>query len=617
MLRKLGRIPDERSCFSPFASLYTDQASCPLSDAARTRTPKRVFPVTLPIGNLHRRGSDPALQSGPLHSSATQPKFHRESSIPPRNVSLRDAKSWYREGPAALGFASWLNPRSIELPTLQSRGLYASYPPGYIAPIYLMARVMGREPSVNMLMAYNLINHFLIALLLALTSFVFVLRLGMSVPAAAALSVVPALVDLFTPGTLYWHQNTFFADQAIILPFVCVVFMEVLKDSNTTSGKWSFVAATIQCFMIFYGLLTDWLFVFVVTVLYIKRLVLGQAGIDLRSFVIEGIKFWAVPVSAIILFAVQIHSLDGWSKLLNAGLHRARSLQTTVPLDGDAGQKVTFYQAFWLGHIRGNFGSKALHLIFGSFFAWLLFLLVVAVQRLRGKHHANETILGIALMTLVIAPPFAQVYFLKQHSIVHGFSALKFSLPLALVPFVVLPLTVVTWVRRYLHGSPFLNLVDGRTPSDRSLREWIVVTVLIGLASLYVSTQHHRWLGLFPKPTTDFDIVGPFIDKNTGFNDVVFSPHFCVNEAPPQWLSYTMKRVYKIANVKEICAMTKKIKGHFIVDVFVDTRKTDPLGRDWNQLLGRAEDVRAQGPLRIYKIPDRRFAELGLCENPR
>ena len=106
MLRKLGRIPDERSCFSPFASLYTDQASCPLSDAARTRTPKRVFPVTLPIGNLHRRGSDPALQSGPLHSSATQPKFHRESSIPPRNVSRMQETELCSHGPSRLNWDS-------------------------------------------------------------------------------------------------------------------------------------------------------------------------------------------------------------------------------------------------------------------------------------------------------------------------------------------------------------------------------------------------------------------------------------------------------------------------------------------------------------------------------
>jgi len=77
--------------------------------------------------------------------------------------TLKFVNNWFEEGPVSLKFGMIENPNSIEFPTLLSRGPYPSYPPGTIIPVYVLAKIMGRELTPSLLMKYNLINHFLIA----------------------------------------------------------------------------------------------------------------------------------------------------------------------------------------------------------------------------------------------------------------------------------------------------------------------------------------------------------------------------------------------------------------------------------------------------------------------
>ncbi|HAY46128.1 MAG TPA: hypothetical protein DCY55_07560, partial [Gammaproteobacteria bacterium] len=81
--------------------------------------------------------------------------------------TVKFAKNWYREGPVNLKFLMLEEPSSVEFPMLEDRGVYQSYAPGSVLPVYLIAKIIGRPPSAAMVMRYNLLNHFGIAFLLA------------------------------------------------------------------------------------------------------------------------------------------------------------------------------------------------------------------------------------------------------------------------------------------------------------------------------------------------------------------------------------------------------------------------------------------------------------------
>ena len=82
--------------------------------------------------------------------------------------TLKFTDYWYQEGPLKLGFTMLENPPSVEFPRLQDRGIYSSYPPGAIIPVYLYCRVAGHAPDTRSIMIINLAGQLLIALCLGL-----------------------------------------------------------------------------------------------------------------------------------------------------------------------------------------------------------------------------------------------------------------------------------------------------------------------------------------------------------------------------------------------------------------------------------------------------------------
>ncbi|MBU2524949.1 hypothetical protein KKG71_07185, partial [Patescibacteria group bacterium] len=137
-------------------------------------------------------------------------------------------KNWFRDGAFKSYFAMYENPKSIESPA--KRGIYASYPPGAIIPIYAISKIINKEPTPAMVMSYNLANQFFITLLLIATVFIFLRRLGLPLFYTFLFSLIPLATELFLPAPMYWHQNVFFSDQAVILPFIFFIFLEILRD---------------------------------------------------------------------------------------------------------------------------------------------------------------------------------------------------------------------------------------------------------------------------------------------------------------------------------------------------------------------------------------------------
>ncbi|QUV81622.1 hypothetical protein J8C01_10435 [Chloracidobacterium sp. D] len=155
--------------------------------------------------------------------------------------TLRFARAWHAEGPWTLRFALLNEPRSVEFPTLLSRNPYVSYPPGFVLTAYAYSLVSEGAPTVSSLMSWNLINHGLIAVALGSLSLLILRRLGFDRGTATLLAAVPPTLELLLPGPLYWHQNVYFADQAVLLPYVLFILLEAIRDaypSARTSSNW-------------------------------------------------------------------------------------------------------------------------------------------------------------------------------------------------------------------------------------------------------------------------------------------------------------------------------------------------------------------------------------------
>ena len=495
--------------------------------------------------------------------------------------TLLFTKNWYREGAWNLRFSTLENPKSIEFATVESRRRWISYPAGAFVPIYLISKIVGHEPTPSLVMKYNLLNHLLIALFLSLTIFFFLsLQLKFSYFNSFLFSTIPIFLELFLPGPFYWHQNVFYADQAILLPFVLVVFLEVIRPSVQKIS----VIDLLQGVLIFYGFLTDWLFVFVALVLYLSKIARSEIPYDkLLVFLKKSTKFWLVPAASLSLFALQLYSFDAFSALWTKFVFRAA-------LD-EQGQKYTadFGATFWDIYIGQSLGRPAGRILWLCLLIFLALALYIVLQGLF-KKETNKDIIKVALLIgILLVPCFLTIYFLKNHSIIHKFTALKFSIPFSTIPFILVPAAFLTFLGKN---------------SKKHFLTTLVALMMIALSGIYIINVYSNYHVLFPGENETFDQkieAAQFISENTSYNEIVFSPDYKIDIYPPQLLSVSMKRVYKIKAVSQIQEQVKNVEGDFSVDFFVKGEKPEISPR-LKILLPLAYDVIQKDNFRLYKI---------------
>ncbi len=354
--------------------------------------------------------------------------------------TMKYARNWYREGAWNLRFLLLDNPRSVEFPTIGDRGIYISYPPGTILPIYAISLLSRHEPSAPMIMGYNLATQLLLALVLAFTVYFLLIRLLHRVY-AVLFAAIPALCVLLLPSPLYWFQNVYFSDQAVILPYALLLFSEVLRDGTLTPRQRR-VLDVLQGLILFFGFLTDWLFVFLGVIVFAKRVLLGQNGRTWRAFLLRSLAFWAGPALALGLFAWQLAAFNCWKLLFDRYALRTGNSDDARKMMQSTG----FFDQYWKGAVGNGLGAWAVYLLWGCLLICCL-AIVWHLGRRIGRWRTgkvpeslqNGAIQLVALMSMTLLPTFIEIYFFKNHSWVHDFAALKMLLPFSLVPFVLLP----------------------------------------------------------------------------------------------------------------------------------------------------------------------------------
>lgn len=492
--------------------------------------------------------------------------------------TLKFAQYWYNEGPLNLRFGLVENPPSAEFPTLLSRSIYASYPPGTILPIYAISKIMGKEPSPAILMGYDLAQHLLITVLLSLFTLFILIKWEIPPLTAFIFSTIPACIYQLMPGTLYWHQNVYWADQAIILPFVMLVISEYLLDHAPQKQRW---IIPLQSLIIFSGALTDWFFLFVVFTLVIKRILFP---LKKESRIRECLILIAPAIVALILFTLQIVELHLWGDLVKKFLER-------TGLEGiKTGESLDFSSLFWFKHIPFAYGKPTIFLLAGSVLIGLIGVAQYVYNKFRGVSIPRYLEDPIKLNLLLLLPCFMQVYVLNNHSAAHNFSTLKFAVPLSLFPFALIP------------ASLYLTFVNNRLPPKaRRVSRIFAGVIMLILTLTYVLPQHARYKTFFPEPFPFFKTLGDFLVQNTDEKDIVFSTQGSIGVNPPQFLFHSKKRVYQIDNIFQIFYFVKDLPGPY--DICILNNGEPQLPPDLQKLTSLAYDVRHDPfGLTLYKI---------------
>lgn len=469
------------------------------------------------------------------------------------------AKHWHQEGAWKLRFTMYWEPDSIEYPTLASRKPYVSYPPGSILPIYFLGELWPGGPTPTLVMVYNLANHFLIALTLALLAWAAIRRMGLETLPAFTLALGPPLLYLFLPSPFYEHQMGYFSDQAIMLPYALLVYLEVLRQPERPEKQRRLLDG-LQAAVIFWGIFTDWLFPFVVLTLYAVRLFQGQLGRFPKTFLKRSILFWSSTALALGLFALQLYRVHAFESLFYRFVHRSAvdggSINALMPRP----QKMFFGELwnftlstrFWETFIPHAYHPLGKLLILACGVLLLAFLPLLAFLRLRGKPISPAIATAGLVLVLFVAPCFIHVHILKNHSsfLFHFFSVLKFALTLSVLPFTILPALLLALVPR---------------PGPRRFLSHLAAPILLGLVLLYVFSLGDKRHVLYGDIKLERKAMAEFVGAHTGYNDVVFSVDQIVQR---HFVVYSMKVVHRIKNIQEMYDLVKGLPGPYIINLF-------------------------------------------------
>lgn len=465
--------------------------------------------------------------------------------------TLLVARQWYSEGPFKLNFGLTYNPKSIEFPNLLSREPYFSFPSGMVWPIYLISKIRQHFPSIEMLQKYNLFNHLLISLILTFSSYIILYKNNFSKSKAFLISCFVSPIILFSPGPFYFFQNTYFSQEAVILPYCLIILFEIFKYYQIT--KKIKILNIIESIIIFYALYTDWLAIFIVFVLFLNNLFYKKQKI--KDFFIKNTHLIIPLVLFTSLFIYQTLSLSGFEILkerffLRIGLNQGKFYATN------------FFHQFWGYHSLLAFGLVDLILLL---LVIVIFGFIISYSIFRKNDFCHHKKSLFFLICLILLPNILEIYTFKNHSFVHNFSSLKLIIPISLSIPLILSF-IKTWLKTDLFNSLVLkglyfSFYKKNIPIKFSL---FFIPIIIFCIFIIKSPQKFKY---FPIPNYLFNDISIFVNKNTGYNDVVFSPNFRIPTLPPQRLSLSLKRVYFIEDVNQI---NKKVNETNNQDVIIN-----------------------------------------------
>ena len=496
--------------------------------------------------------------------------------------TINFTRNWLEENPFKIYFLQLKNPPSVEFSTLADRAAYQSYPVGSLLPVYLLGLLNAGTISAKVVMVVNLATQYLISLILTCTLFCVLTQAGIHNNYACLSALFSGITYIFLPGNLYWHQNVYYADQAVMLPFVLYICLEIIlkyTDINPSTAK---ALKALQFITAFYGASCDYLFYCVGIVILFKRLIFKEFGTKRKDFLKNFLHFALPFFLALAFFAFQIIISDGWESLYAKFTYRTGLSQSGEKAIGN------FLNAFWFGHMKKFYGPASTYIIFASIALLVITALIAAFKKKTDKQTSRKVNMLFEFTSLILLPCLLQITLLKNHSAVHSFSTLKLSLTLATIPFLLLPCL-------------FCVIAGNGKAKFKSTS--LVITLALILNTFYITSVYPIHENLFSE--SDDYSAELFLKHHTSFEDIVFSSNYQIAIEPPHQLAYSEKRVYQVDSIEQVAEKVKDIETDYSINVFVDTRwNTDESANDiiLQPLIEKADNTITQDSYVLYEI---------------
>jgi len=222
------------------------------------------------------------------------------------------------------------------------------------------------------------------------------------------------------------------------------------------------------------------------------------------------------------------------------------------------GSRITDFVSKLQSHLFNDYGAMLTSILLISLIICSIIALFMILRYLRNKKIYEDINNTLYIIGILAIPCFLQILTFKDHTFFHEFSVLKFSVLYATIPFVFTPLLLYLVFK---HSKFINNNLKGRKINGLLILSLLCLTMVSGL----VVYENPDKTNLFPDVNDNIKLLGNSINKNVGYNDIVFSPDFEVRMNPPQIISYSMKRVYKVNSTDEIKEKIKNIEGDYRV----------------------------------------------------
>ena len=520
--------------------------------------------------------------------------WSKESLCPTNCVNKHDwctatsiifVQNWFKESPLKHKFMLMATPKSIETPSMREQVVYSAYPPGAYLLLYswfLLIDIFSTDHDIAdspvsqilSLTALNYVLHALIVFLLCATVFMLMRRLRFNHLNALLMAMIPAIIFYLTPSLLFWYHILWSPDSVVILFYVLYVYLEMSRA--VYGDKIPLSLRIIQPLVMFCGVFTDWLFVFLVLVVYLMRMRAGEI-VSLTSrarfftFMRQSLVFSAPMLIAILIWAGQLaifftaggeFTLDDKrleiERMMNSGQYDLGTalLQRLGVLYGLAHYLQNIYHALG-SYLTLGYG------VFGLLILAFTFYLVVRSKDFEQTHILKH------LYLLMLVPCILHVLVFNNHSWAHNFSMLKFSLPLS-VAIVVAVIILCKMFGRNIRAPLF------RIKNIQIYK----ATVICLLSALCYSSVHVFAQGsltkFFAKPDYHFIAVGNYVRKNTAFDDVAFSTSIVIPALPPHLLSISGKRIYYADNLDWVYDRVENFTENFNIKIFFSDENSKP-----------------------------------------
>ena len=492
--------------------------------------------------------------------------------------SLDSINNWLKEGIFNIRFGLYIYPASVEMPTLDKRSFYGSYPPMSIFPIYLLFKTLeisGVVPNIYekrglqllLLTIYSYCIHFLLALVLCFLVFFLCLKLGFDRLNSTLLAIVPTIVQFHNANSLFHHHAIYNMDQAVLLPFALYVFLEFLRIAYASPRVLRFVKV-LQPLLMFWGVLIDWLFGFLIVVVYATRLVRKEINSPLSPqqvlpWVKQSLLFFAPAITAVGLWIYQIaHYLQNITKgslsttAITAHDHTLfeKILIRTGLADG-IDHYLHYLKIAFITHIQSGYGIIGMILIYAT--------LWTASRGRKFMNKDDDSISQAAFIYLIFSlSSIAYNLVFLQHSYDHIYSSLKFSLPLS-IAFVFLPIFILQ-IARKSHLLPAIRIFYARNIS-------LAAVIAVSSSLLYGYSQIYDKLSItkmFSQPDLKYAAIGSFVKENISYRDVVFSDFYPVQSSfSTLRLHFANKVTHYAYNLDHVYHKTKSITQDFTIKI--------------------------------------------------